>query len=58
MSEARTDTTHTLLPGADAQRGDAGGSGKHRGGVATDDTVATPAGRHRRPAGESGAAAA
>lgn len=58
MSEARTDTTQTLPPAADAQRGDAGGSGKHRGGVATDDTAATPAGRHRRPAEESGAAAA
>ncbi|MGQ4485553.1 hypothetical protein LRE75_29045 [Streptomyces sp. 372A] len=58
MSEARTDTTQTFPPGADAQRGDAGGSGKHRGGVATDDTAATPAGRHRRPAEESGAAAA
>ncbi|MFC8538806.1 hypothetical protein ACFUJY_33480 [Streptomyces sp. NPDC057249] len=57
MSEARTDTTQTLPPGAEAQRGDAGGSGKHRGGVATDDTAATPAGRHRRPAEESAAAA-
>ncbi|MEU2020783.1 hypothetical protein ABZ565_01180 [Streptomyces sp. NPDC016469] len=58
MSEARIETTQTFPPGADAQRGDAGGSGKHRGGVATDDTAATPAGRHRRPDGESGAAAA
>ncbi|MFE6762403.1 hypothetical protein [Streptomyces sp. NPDC057689] len=58
MSEAQTDTTQTYPPGADAQRGDAGGSGKHRGGVAVDDTAATPAGRHRRPSEEGGAAAA
>ncbi|WP_185992696.1 hypothetical protein [Streptomyces sp. 130] len=58
MSEAHTDTTPTFPPTADAQRGDAGGSGKHRGGVATDDTAVTPAGRHRRPAEESEAAAA
>ncbi|WP_168712664.1 hypothetical protein [Streptomyces sp. A0958] len=57
MSEARTDTTQTRLPGADAQWADAGGSGKHRGGVATDDSAAQPAGRHRRPAEEGSAAA-
>ncbi|MFJ3085403.1 hypothetical protein [Streptomyces sp. NPDC086838] len=58
MSEAQTDTTRTYPPEADAQRADAGGSGKHRGGVAVDDTAATPAGRHRRPSEEGGAAAA
>ncbi|WP_405936541.1 hypothetical protein OG338_07315 [Streptomyces sp. NBC_00726] len=57
MSEAHTDTAQTLPPSADAQRGDAGGAGKHRGGVATEDTAAAPAGRHRRPAEEGGAAA-
>ncbi|MEU3226672.1 hypothetical protein ABZ695_26415 [Streptomyces sp. NPDC006976] len=56
MSEARTDTTQTRPPRADAQ-GEAGGSGKHRGGVATDDTAAQPAGRHRRPEDEGSAAA-
>ncbi|MEU2247248.1 hypothetical protein [Streptomyces sp. NPDC019224] len=58
MSEAHTDTTRTYPPGADAQRAEAGGSGKHRGGVATEDSVDRPAGRHRRPVGENGAAAA
>ncbi|WP_405688291.1 hypothetical protein [Streptomyces sp. NBC_00057] len=49
MSEARTDTTQTRPPGADAERAEAGGSGKHRGGVSMDDTSAQPHGRHRRP---------
>jgi len=58
MSEAQTDTTQTYPPGADTLRADAGGSGKHRGGVASDDAAATPAGRHRRPVEEGRAAAA
>ncbi|TXS42535.1 hypothetical protein EAO72_13630 [Streptomyces sp. or43] len=57
MSEARSDTTQTRPPGADTQRAEAGGSGKHRGGVATDDSAAQPHGRHRRPA-EGGSRAA
>ncbi|MCX5343910.1 hypothetical protein NRF20_31575 [Streptomyces sp. R-74717] len=57
MSEARTDTTQTRPPGADAERAEAGGSGKHRGGVSMDDASAQPHGRHRRPAeGDSRAA--
>ncbi|MCX4449414.1 hypothetical protein ACIOEZ_13905 [Streptomyces sp. NPDC087866] len=58
MSEAHTDTTRTYPPGADTQRAEAGGSGKHRGGVAVDDSAAQPAGRHRRPVEEGSAAAA
>ncbi|WP_199563811.1 MULTISPECIES: hypothetical protein [unclassified Streptomyces] len=58
MSEAHTDTTLTHPPVADAPRADAGGSGKHRGGVATEESADRPAGRHRRPAEEGGAAAA
>ncbi|MCG7529477.1 hypothetical protein MHW47_34225 [Streptomyces sp. OfavH-34-F] len=53
MSEAHTDTTPTYPPLAAA-----GGSGKHRGGVATEESADRPAGRHRRPAQEGGAAAA
>ncbi|WP_175410852.1 hypothetical protein [Streptomyces sp. TRM64462] len=54
MSEARTDTTHALR-----QQGDAGGSGKHRGGAATsEDTTAQPHGRHRREPDHGNAAAA
>ncbi|MGW6093291.1 hypothetical protein ACWFRK_02525 [Streptomyces sp. NPDC055157] len=49
MSEARTDTTQMRPPGADAERAEAGGSGKHRGGVSMDSTDAQPHGRHRRP---------
>ncbi|MFJ6459535.1 hypothetical protein ACIQM0_00415 [Streptomyces sp. NPDC091387] len=57
MSEARTDTTQTYPPGADADRAEAGGAGKHRGGVAPDDSAAQPLGRHRRtPEGGSRAA--
>ncbi|MFF1926389.1 hypothetical protein ACFVW8_38225 [Streptomyces sp. NPDC058221] len=57
MSEARTDTTQTRPPGADAERAEAGGSGKHRGGTAADDAAAQPLGRHRRdPEGGSRAA--
>ncbi|MFB7210755.1 hypothetical protein [Streptomyces sp. NPDC056255] len=48
MSEARTDPTQTRP--ADADRADAGGSGKHRGGESVDDASAEPHGRHRRPA--------
>lgn len=43
MSEASTDTTHGRL------QGDAGGSGKHRGGAAsTEDLSTQPHGRHRK----------
>ncbi|MFH8474991.1 hypothetical protein [Streptomyces sp. NPDC018000] len=57
MSEARTDTTQTRPAGADAERAEADGAGKHRGGVSTDDTAAQPHGRHRRPSeGDSRAA--
>ena len=49
MSEARTDTTYTRPQGADAEWAEAGGSGKHRGDVSTDDTAGEPHGRHRRP---------
>ncbi|MFF3780252.1 hypothetical protein [Streptomyces sp. NPDC001933] len=55
MSEARTDPTQTRP--ADADRAEAGGSGKHRGGESMDDASAQPHGRHRRPAeGDSRAA--
>jgi hypothetical protein len=47
MSEARTDPTQTR-PG-DADRAEAGGYGKHRGGESMDDASAQPHGRHRRP---------
>ncbi|MDF6042198.1 hypothetical protein LRD69_08480 [Streptomyces sp. JH14] len=57
MSEARTDTTQMRPPGADADRADAGGSGKHRGGVSMESTDVQPHGRHRRPAGERSRAA-
>ncbi|GAA3479065.1 hypothetical protein GCM10018966_035950 [Streptomyces yanii] len=57
MSEARTDTTQTRPPGADAARADAGGSGKHRGGVSMESTDGQPHGRHRRPAEGGGRAA-
>ncbi|MER5362503.1 hypothetical protein [Streptomyces sp. NPDC002785] len=57
MSEARTDTTQTRPPGADVERAEAGGAGKHRGGVSTQDTAAQPHGRHRRPSGEDSRAA-
>lgn len=53
MSEASTDTTHALRP-----HGDAGGSGKHRGGPApSEDTTAQPHGRHRRESGRGATAA-
>ncbi|MGW1405135.1 hypothetical protein [Streptomyces sp. NPDC002403] len=55
MSEARTDTTQTRP--ADADRAEAGGSGKHRGGESVDDTSAQPHGRHRRPSEGDGRAA-
>ncbi|MEU9983239.1 hypothetical protein [Streptomyces sp. NPDC050856] len=43
MSEARTDTTQAR------PQGDAGGSGKHRGGAAaSEDTTVQPHGRHRK----------
>ncbi|MFJ8853330.1 hypothetical protein [Streptomyces sp. NPDC102437] len=55
MSEARTDATQTRP--ADADRAEADGSGKHRGGESVDDASAEPHGRHRRPAeGDSRAA--
>ncbi|MFD3655415.1 hypothetical protein [Streptomyces sp. NPDC058620] len=57
MSEARTDTTQMRPPGADAQRAEAGGSGKHRGGASMEHTAAQPHGRHRRPAEEESRAA-
>ncbi|MET9427028.1 MULTISPECIES: hypothetical protein [unclassified Streptomyces] len=39
-----TDTTHATRP-----QGDAGGSGKHRGGAATtEDLSSQPHGRHRK----------
>ncbi|GAA2420639.1 hypothetical protein GCM10010433_20400 [Streptomyces pulveraceus] len=47
MSEARTDPTQTRPQ--DADRAEAGGYGKHRGGESMDDTSAEPHGRHRRP---------
>ncbi|MFF3175039.1 hypothetical protein ACFVQ0_20730 [Streptomyces sp. NPDC057900] len=56
MSEARTDTTQTRPPGAGAGA-EAGGSGKHRGGVAPDDSAAQPLGRHRRTSEEESRAA-
>ncbi|MER7833144.1 MULTISPECIES: hypothetical protein [unclassified Streptomyces] len=53
MSEASTDTTQ-----ATRAHGDAGGSGKHRGGpAASEDTSAQPHGRHRRESGQGGGAA-
>ncbi|MGW1652976.1 hypothetical protein [Streptomyces atratus] len=57
MSEARTDTTQTRPPGADAERAEADVSGKHRGGVSMDDASAQPHGRHRRPSEGDGRAA-
>lgn len=52
MPEASTDTTQ-----ATRAHGDAGGSGKHRGGPApSEDTSARPHGRHRREPGEGGVA--
>ncbi|GAA2947088.1 hypothetical protein GCM10020227_12470 [Streptomyces flavovirens] len=58
MSEARTVTTQTRPPEADAERAAAGGSGKHRGGASAENTAVQPHGRHRRPASEGGSAAA
>ncbi|MEU0393894.1 hypothetical protein ABZ208_14130 [Streptomyces sp. NPDC006208] len=53
MSEARTDTTQTRPQAAAAvagARADAGHAGKHRGGAAAVEDLATEAhGRHRRP---------
>ncbi|MEU6014360.1 hypothetical protein ABZ826_09965 [Streptomyces sp. NPDC047515] len=57
MSEARTDTTQTRPPVAHAERAEAGGAGKHRGGVSTEDAAAQPHGRHRRPSEGDGRAA-
>ncbi|MFJ9677174.1 hypothetical protein ACIRP2_03840 [Streptomyces sp. NPDC101194] len=57
MSEARTDTTQTHPPVADAERAEAGGSGKHRGGVSAEDASAQPHGRHRRLSEGDGRAA-
>ncbi|HEY9439231.1 MAG TPA: hypothetical protein VIS29_11395 [Streptomyces sp.] len=58
MSEARTDTTQTRPPGADAGRAEAGGSGKHRGGASAENTAVRQNGRHRRPSEGGGRAAA
>ncbi|MFJ4960917.1 hypothetical protein ACIP6P_00350 [Streptomyces sp. NPDC088729] len=49
MSEARTDTTQTRPQGADAERAETGGSGRHRGGASMENTSVQPHGRHRRP---------
>ncbi|NKY14715.1 hypothetical protein [Streptomyces somaliensis] len=52
MSEASTDTTQ-----ATRAHGEAGGSGKHRGGPApSEDASVRPHGRHRREPGEGGVA--
>ncbi|MFB4424937.1 hypothetical protein C5F59_028125 [Streptomyces sp. QL37] len=58
MSEARTDTTQTRPPEADAERAEAGGYGKHRGGASAESATAQPHGRHRRPSEGGGGAAA
>ncbi|MBV7668438.1 MULTISPECIES: hypothetical protein [Streptomyces] len=58
MSEARTDTTRTRPPEADAERAAAGGSGKHRGGASAENAAAQPNGRHRRQSEGGGSAAA
>ncbi|NDZ82908.1 MULTISPECIES: hypothetical protein [unclassified Streptomyces] len=51
MSEARTDTAQSRPQPAAADRGEAGGSGKHRGGAAsTEASQAETNGRHRRSA--------
>ncbi|MCX4551425.1 hypothetical protein OG204_09755 [Streptomyces sp. NBC_01387] len=51
MSEARTDTARTRPQPATAGRGEAGGSGKHRGSAApTEASEAETNGRHRRAA--------
>ncbi|WP_405781196.1 hypothetical protein [Streptomyces sp. NBC_00859] len=51
MSEARTDTAQSRPQPAAADRGEAGGSGKHRGGAAsTEASEAETNGRHRRAA--------
>ncbi|MFH8343553.1 hypothetical protein [Streptomyces sp. NPDC018045] len=47
MSEARTHTTQARPQDA-AQAAAAAGSGKHRGPAASEDTDASPNGRHRR----------
>ncbi|MFH8405937.1 hypothetical protein ACH4FX_14335 [Streptomyces sp. NPDC018019] len=47
MSEARTDPTQARPQDA-AQAAAAAGSGKHRGPAASEDTGASPNGRHRR----------
>ncbi|MFE2375940.1 hypothetical protein [Streptomyces sp. NPDC059398] len=49
MSEARTDTAQSRPQPAAADRGEAGGSGKHRGGAApVEASEAETNGRHRR----------
>ncbi|MFK8846372.1 hypothetical protein [Streptomyces sp. Ac-502] len=47
MSEARTDTTQARRQDADRAAA-AAGAGKHRGPAASEDTAASPNGRHRR----------
>ncbi|MFG2592454.1 hypothetical protein [Streptomyces sp. NPDC048438] len=58
MPEARTDTAQTRPPEADAERAEAGGYGKHRGGASAESVTAQPHGRHRRPSEGGGSAAA
>ncbi|CAM5574848.1 hypothetical protein SATRM34S_05013 [Streptomyces atroolivaceus] len=58
MPEARTDTTQTRPPETDADRAEAGGYGKHRGGASAESAAVQPHGRHRRPSEGGGSAAA
>ncbi|MFD6276129.1 hypothetical protein ACFWFI_11265 [Streptomyces sp. NPDC060209] len=58
MSEARTDTTQNRPSEADADRAEAGGYGKHRGGASAESATAQPHGRHRRPSEGGGSVAA
>ncbi|MBU6534040.1 hypothetical protein ACFUIW_17830 [Streptomyces sp. NPDC057245] len=55
MNDAST-TQPIQADGADVPETDAG-HGKHRGPVSSQEHVATPQGRHRKPAEESEAAA-
>ncbi|GCD46252.1 hypothetical protein [Streptomyces paromomycinus] len=47
MSEARTDTTQARPQDA-GRAATAAGAGRHRGPAASEDTEASPNGRHRR----------
>ena len=57
MSEAPTATAQARPQTADADQGEAGGYGKHRGGAAsTEDSMSPAYGRHRRQGEQTDAA--